>query len=141
MSEDEEEVGKSSPRRHCPQKAVAAQAATAASSGELRSRTPTSCAIIFALTGGRRGCLEDPGARLCTPLRTYRRRELPFHSMLCVTCHALRAEIWLRGVPPACLPKLEAANAHRTNSSVGKRKESGTRSESQKRMKCFIEPV
>ena len=33
MSEDEEEVGKSSPRWHCPQKAVAAQAATAALSG------------------------------------------------------------------------------------------------------------
>ena len=31
--------GKSSPRRHCPQKAVTVQAATATSNGELRSRS------------------------------------------------------------------------------------------------------
>ena len=64
MSEDEEEVGKSSPRQHCPQKAVAAQAATAASSGELRSRTPTSCAIIFALTGGAKGLFGGPRSKV-----------------------------------------------------------------------------
>ena len=34
----EEEEGRSSPRRHCPQKAVEAQAATAALNGRLRLR-------------------------------------------------------------------------------------------------------
>ena len=61
--------GKSSPRRHCPQKAVTVQAATAASNGELRSRLSMSCEIILALTGGRGERLEAPGARFRTPLR------------------------------------------------------------------------
>ena len=60
---------KSSPRRHCPQKAVTAQAATTASNGELRSRLSMSYEIILGLTGGRGECLEAPGARFQTPLR------------------------------------------------------------------------
>ena len=136
----DEDSGSNSPRWHWPQKAVAAQAATAASSGALRSSLSTSCESILALIGGRGGCLEVPGARLWTPLKTYRSHELPFHSMLWVICHAFRAESRLREVLPACFPKLEAANAHRTNSSAGKRRCSGTCSESQKRMNCLIVP-
>ena len=56
-------------------------------------------------------------------------------------CHALSAEIRLWGVPPACLPRLEAANAQSTNSSAGKRRDSGTRSSSQNRMNWLIDPV
>ena len=66
----DEEEGRSSPKRHWPQKAVVAQAAITASSGELRSRCSTSCKSIVALIGGRGGRLEPRGARLCTPLRT-----------------------------------------------------------------------
>ena len=54
----------SSPRRHCPQKAVAAQAAIAMSKGSLRSKRWISCMTILALTGGRGGCLEPRGIRL-----------------------------------------------------------------------------
>jgi hypothetical protein len=61
------EGGKSSPRRHWPQKAATAHAATAASKGELRSRLSTSCESILALIGGRGGRFELSGARLRTP--------------------------------------------------------------------------
>ena len=135
-----EEMGSNSPKRHCPQKAVAAHAATATSRGESRSSCWTSCAIIFALTGGRGGRLDDPGAKLCTPFRTYRKRELPFHCILWATCHALSAESRFRGVLLACLPALEAANAHSTNSLAGNRIWTGTPSTSQKFMYCLIAP-
>jgi hypothetical protein len=46
----------------------------------------------------------------------------------------------MRGVPPACFLKLEAANAHSTNSSAGKRRHSGTRSASQNRKNCLMVP-
>ena len=59
-----------SPRRHWPQKAVAAQAATAASKGEVRSRFSTSWDNMLALMGGRGGRVEFLGAELRTPLMT-----------------------------------------------------------------------
>ena len=62
--------GNNSPIRHCPQKAVVAHAATAASSGEDRSRLSTSCDNILLVTGGRGGRFEDPGVKLCTPFST-----------------------------------------------------------------------
>jgi hypothetical protein len=136
----EADDGSNSPKRHCPQKAVAAQAATATSKLEVESRRLTSCVIIFAFTGGLGVRRELFGARLCTPLRTKRKRALPFHSMLCVTCQALRAERRLRGVLLECLPTLDAAKAHSTNSSAGNRKCSGTPSKSQKRMNCSMAP-
>ena len=95
----------------------------------------------MALTGGRGACLEELGAKLCTPLITYRKRVLPFHSMLWAACQAFRAVIRLLGVPPACFLKLEAAKAHKTNSSAGKRMCSGIRSSSQNWMNCLIVPV
>lgn len=67
------ERGNNSPRRHWPQKAVAAQVATAASNGEFKSNVCTSLDSMVAVMGGRGGRLEDPGARLLTPLRTYRK--------------------------------------------------------------------
>ena len=133
--------GRSSPKRHWPQKAVTAQAATAASNGELRSSSWIRSPSIVALTGGRGSCLDEDGAKLCTPFNTYRKRVLPLHSTLCAACQALRAVIRLRGVPPACLLKLEAAKAHKTNSSAGKRMCSGTRSTSQNRRNCLMVPV
>ena len=69
FSEGDDEEGRSSPRRHWPQKAVAAQVAIAASTGVLRSRFSTSCESILALIGGHGRCFEPPGARLLTPLR------------------------------------------------------------------------
>ena len=55
---------RSSPRRHCPQKAVVAHAATAASRGRLRSSLVISWDSILALIGGRSGCLQFLGAEL-----------------------------------------------------------------------------
>ena len=66
----DDDKGRSSPRRHWPQKAVTAQAATAASNGELRSRFWTRRINIAALTGGRGACLDELGAKLCTPFNT-----------------------------------------------------------------------
>ena len=125
-SGDAKEDGRSSPRRHWPQKAITAHAATAASKWEVRSSLSTNWDSILALIGGRNGRLELSGERLWTPLRTNRRQELPFHSMLCARCHAFRAARRLRGVVLACLPRLEAAKAHKTNSSAGKCRCSGT---------------
>lgn len=136
----EEEEGRSSPKRHCPQKAVQAQAATTASKGRSRSRLVISCDSMVAVTGGRGGRFEDMGARFWTPFKTYRRRMLPFHSRLWAMCQALRADKRARGVLPACLPELEAANAQSTNSSAGKRKDWGTFRESQKRMNWRMAP-
>jgi hypothetical protein len=136
----DEDDGRSSPRRHWPQKAVVAHAATATSKGSLRSRRSTSCSIIAAFTGGRGRRFEPWGARLWTPLSTYLRRVLPFHSVLCATCHTFKADKWLRGVLRECTPALEAAKAHRTNSSAGKRRWLGTPSASQNCMNCLIAP-
>ena len=74
--------GRSSPKRHWPQKAAVAHAATAASKGELRLRFWISRTSIVVLTGGRGTCLEEVGAELCTPLKTYRSLVLPFHRTL-----------------------------------------------------------
>ena len=115
-SRGKEDDGKSLPKWHWPQKATTAQAATAASKGKLILRPLMSCWSILELTGGWGGCLDLPGARLWTLLRTYRRQALPFHSRLWVICHALSTERWLKGVVLACFPRLEAANAQSTNS-------------------------
>ena len=40
------DAGNSSPKRHCPQKAVAAQAATTASNGASRSRASINCVSV-----------------------------------------------------------------------------------------------
>jgi hypothetical protein len=53
--------GSNSPKRHWPQKAVVAHAATAISNGELRSKWSMSWEIILVLTGGRGKRLEPPG--------------------------------------------------------------------------------
>jgi hypothetical protein len=66
---------------------------------------------------------------------------LPFHLRLCAGCQVLRAERRLRGVLLACLPRLEAAKAHKTNLFAGKRRCSGTCSSSQRRMNCFMVPA
>ena len=66
----DDDKGRSSPRQHWPQKAVTAQAATAASNGELRSRFWTRRINIAALTGGRGARLDELGAKLCTPFNT-----------------------------------------------------------------------
>lgn len=63
------EEGRSSPRRHWPQKAIVAQAEITISKGESRSRCWINWMIILAVTGGRGGCLEH-GVRLCTPFIT-----------------------------------------------------------------------
>ena len=118
-SGDAREVGRSSPKRHWPQNAVTAQAATAASNGEPRSRFSTSWDNILALIGGRNGSLEVLGERLWTPFRTKRKGELPFHSMLCARCQAFRAERRLRSVVLACLPRLEAARRTRRLENAG----------------------
>ena len=61
---DEYIRGKSSPKRHWPQKAIVAQAATAASKGELRSKPCTRSTSMVAFTGGRGACLEELRAKL-----------------------------------------------------------------------------
>ena len=115
-------VGSNSPSRHCPQKAVTVQAATAISNGQERSRASTSCMSILALIGGRGDCFEPLGAKLWIPLRVYRKRELPLYLTLWAVCHALRPVKQLLTVLWECLPRLEAAKAHNTNSSAGKRR-------------------
>ena len=58
------EEGRSSPRRHWPQKAMVAQDATAMSKGESRLRCWINWIIILAVTGGRSKCLDPRGVRL-----------------------------------------------------------------------------
>ena len=131
-----DEEGKSSPRRHCPQKAVVAQVATVMSRGDSRLRCCRSCVNILELMGGRGGRLEPRGVRLWTPLSTYRKRELPFHSRLWAICHALRADRRFLGVLRAWMPMLDAAKAHSMNSSAGNLRWLGTPSALQKRIYC-----
>ena len=59
-----DEIGKSSPKQHCPQKADAAQAATAASNGNERSSDSMSWVSILPLIGGLGGRLELLGDSL-----------------------------------------------------------------------------
>ena len=68
--EERDDEGSSTPRRHWPQKAVTAHAATAASKGNDRSSPSMSWTIILALIGGRGGREEVPGAELRTPFKT-----------------------------------------------------------------------
>ena len=107
---------------------------------ELRSRFLTSWDNILALIAGCNGCLELLGERLWTPLRMKCRQELPLHSKLCARCQALRYERQLCGVVLACLPRLKAAKAHKTNLPAGKRRCYGTCSALQKCMNCLIVP-
>jgi hypothetical protein len=119
------EEDKSSPRRHCPQKATLAMAATAASRGSWRSRAPTRDVNIVVLTGGRGRRREESGMRFLTLFRMKLSRNPPFHLTLCRMCQALRAEMYLHTVFPDIWPALEAAKAQRTNSLAGKRSSEG----------------
>jgi hypothetical protein len=73
---------RSSPRRHCPQKATEAVAATVASRGSLRLRPLIRDDSMMVLIGGRGGRREERGVRFLTPLRIKFSRGPPFHSTL-----------------------------------------------------------
>ena len=62
--------GRSSPSLHCPQKAMDAQAATAASRGSLRFRLETRMDNIDTFTGSLGRRLVEQGARFPTPVKT-----------------------------------------------------------------------
>ena len=114
-----------SPRRHWPQKATLAAAATAASRGSCRSSLIIREDNILMLTGGRGRRQEDRGVRFLTPFKMKLSREPPFHSTSCKTCQALRAEMYLHTIFPDSKPALEAAKAERTNLLAGKRSSGG----------------
>ncbi len=114
-----------SPKRHCPQNATLAVAATAASKGSWRSRAAIREDSMLTLTGGRGGRREERGVRFLTPFKMKLSREPPFHSTSCRICQALRAEMYLHTVFPESKPALEAAKAERTNSLAGKRSSGG----------------
>ena len=130
----EEEIGRSLPKQHWPQKAVQAQAVTAVLKGKLRLRLVTNCKSMRAVIGSQDICFEVIGTKLCTLLRTWHSLVLPFHSKLWAECHAFRADSQVWGVLPACLLVLEAAKVHSTSSSVGKHRCQGMCNESQKAM-------
>ena len=74
-SEDEEE--RSSPRRHCPQKASTAQAAIAVSMGCVRSRLLMRSLSMLVMIGGCGGFLEDAGVMFLAPFITTAHRCIP----------------------------------------------------------------
>jgi len=100
VDESVREEDKSSPRRHWPQKAMLAAAATAASRGSRRLRASIRDNNMVVLTGGRGGRREESGVRFLTPFKTKFSRKPPFQSTLCKMCQALRAEMYLHTVSP-----------------------------------------
>ena len=120
------DVDRSSPRRHWPQKASNAQAATAMSKGLVRSSLSKSCWSMVTVIGGRRGFLEEEGARFLAPLMTTCRRKPPFQVAPWALCHALRPESQFWMVLAEMHPASEAAYAQRTNSSAGNCRAVGT---------------
>jgi hypothetical protein len=92
VERSEADVARSSLRRHWPQKASNAQAATAASRGFIRSSPSKRCWSMVTVIGGRGGFLEEEGAKFLAPLMTTCRRRLPFHVAPWALCHALRPE-------------------------------------------------
>ena len=79
---------RSSPSRHCPQKAIRAQAATAASFGCVRSRFSMRSRSMAVVMGGRGGSLEEEGAMFLAPLMITRTRMPPFQTALWALCQA-----------------------------------------------------
>ena len=136
----EEEIGRSLPKWHWPQKAAQVQAATAASKGRLRLRLVTNCESMRAVIWSWGMRFEVIGAKLCTLLRTWRSLVLPFYSRLWAECHAFSADSQAWGVLPVCLPVLEAANVHSTSSSVGKHRCRGICNKLQKAMNWHMAP-
>ena len=77
VERSKEDIDRSSPRRHWPQKASNMQAATATSKGLVRSSPLNSCWSMAIVISGRRGFLEEDGARFLAPLMmTCRHRPL-----------------------------------------------------------------
>src|SRR6266567_7201209 len=73
VERSEDADGRSSLSWHWPQKAIRAQAATAASFGCERSRFSMRIWSMVTVMGGRGGRLEDGGAMFLAPLTTTRR--------------------------------------------------------------------
>jgi hypothetical protein len=138
VERSEADIDRSSPRRHCPQKASNAQVAMATSRGLVRSSPSKRCWSMATVIGGCGGFLEEEGARFLALLMTTCRCKPPFQGALWALCHALRPErrFWML-LAETC-PASEAAYAQSMNSSAGNYNTAGTCSCLQKARKCLM---
>ena len=93
-----QEEDKSSPRQHCPQKAMLAVMLIVVLRGLLRLRLFIRDDNMMVLIGGCGGCCEESRVRFLMPFKTRLSLGSPFHSMLWRMCQALRADMCVFGL-------------------------------------------